>query len=133
MFAFSAAVVTGLCVIGILAVFVFPGTVYKIVFAGAYAPYRGVLLAYAFAGSLLALLQLLAAFHIGVSNLRIWVPMCTLLTLPVLSYAVFNSTPLHIVWGMAASLTIYNLYTIWQAIRFVMERQRLKGIPAAAA
>ena len=127
----SVAAVTGICVIGILAVFVFPGTVYGIVFAGAYVPYPGVLLAYAFSGSLLALLQLLVTFHIGVSNLRIWGPMCALFPLPILSYAVFNSTPLQIVWGMVASLAIYNLYMIWQTIRFVMGRERPKGNPAA--
>ncbi len=115
---FSVASVAGLCLIGILIVFSVPGILYRFVFADAYLPYSDVLRAYALSGSLLSLILLLATFHIGVSNLRIWLPMCVLLPLPIASYAIFHATPGQIAWGMVASLTVYNIYVGWETIRF---------------
>ncbi len=118
MFIFSFAAVVGLCLVGVLVVFLVPDLVYKVVFADVYLPYLDVLRAYALAGTLLAILLLLTTFHIGVSNLRIWWPMCVLLPLPVASYAIFNATPSQIAWGMVVSLAVYTTYVGWETFRF---------------
>ena len=119
IFLFSLASVVGLCLIGVLIVYIVPGFVYRIVFSDVYVPYIDVLRAYALSGLLLSVLMLLTTFHIGVSNLRIWLPMCVLLPLPIASYAIFHSTPGQIAWGMVASLAVYNIYIVWATIRFL--------------
>lgn len=119
IFLFSLASVVGLCLIGVLIVFSVPGMVYRLVFSDVYVPYADVLRAYAISGLLLSVLMLLATFHIGVSNLRIWLPMCVLLPLPIGSYAFFHATPGQIAWGMVASLAVYNVYIVWETIRFL--------------
>ena len=133
MFLFSATVVVGLCVVGVALVFWVPGALYGIVFADAYQPYQDVLRAYAISGSLLAVLQLLAAFHIGVSNLRVWIAMSVLLPLPVLSYGIFNATPGEIAWGMVGALTVYNLYMLAETGLFLANRHGKAGAQATPA
>ena len=133
MFLFSASAVVGLCAIGVVLVFWIPGALYGIVFADAYQPYQDVLRAYAISGSLLALLLLLSAFHIGVSNLRVWIPMCVLLPLPALSYGIFNATPGEIAWGMVVALVVYNLYMLAETGLFLANRRGSAGVPATPA
>ena len=42
-----------------------------------------------------------------------------LLPLPIGSYAFFHATPGQIAWGMVASLAVYNVYIVWETIRFL--------------
>ena len=131
IFLFSLAAVAGLCLIGVLIVFLVPGLVYRLVFADVYLPYLDVLRAYALSGALLSIILLLATFHIGVSNLRIWWPMCALLPLPIASYAIFNATPGQVAWGMVASLTVYTIYVVWETFRFASGKTDRNSAPAA--
>lgn len=122
IFVFSLSVVIGLCLIGVLVVFLLPDLIYKVVFADVYLPYLDVLQAYALSGSLLSIIMLLATFHIGVSNLRIWLPMSVLLPLPIASYAIFNANPGQIAWAMVACLIVYTIYITWETFRFAAGR-----------
>ena len=113
--------------------FLLPDLIYRIVFADVYLPYLDVLRAYALSGSLLSIIMLLATFHIGVSNLRIWLLMCVLLPLPIASYAIFNANPGQIAWGMVACLTVYTIYIAWETFRFAAARADHKSPPATVA